>query len=771
VNPQTRRSALRGSWGGGDVLSSQCRSQLRRACKSVSALWCGASRAGFNRGFQLHSYGFRLELGPVRVAVPDMKTPPFLLAAALLFWGWQTGFLLAGIVMAVVLESARFIKGRWELSDDDFARIWTFCALLFLAAFVFAFANNGGPASFGKLAERPNFNAERVAGNVSALTAISLIRWLPMIFFLFMAAQAFGPRPGVPLETISLILWRRRKKARKAGRPVLPTRNVNISYPYFVTCLFAASGHGAENDTFFWGLAVLVAWALWPQRSRRYDWLVWLAVLGAAVVLGFLGQRGIGRAARLLEEYNPQWLARFMPERTDPRETHTQIGHIGRMKLSGKIVIRLEPEGGAVPTYLREATYRRYESEIWHAGSSHNDFSGISETPPNSENWPLLPGKTNAATVNIACYLNGINRQSRNAEGLLPLPLDSGSLENLPAYILQKNSAGAVLAEGPGLVIFDAHYGSGATIDSLPDTNEDLEVPQKERTALDRVIADGHLAGLDEAQTIQAVGEFFARNFTYSLWQDTPNISAARETPLGCFLLHTRSGHCEYFATATVLLLRELHIPARYAVGYAVHEKSGKHYVVRSRDAHAWCLVWNSQTKAWQTLDTTPGSWVAEEEAQASPLQFLSDGWSWFQFQVAKFRWGESQLQRYVLWVLIPVLCLLLGLILFRSRLRHRRKAVGAEDLSHWPGLDSEFYRLEKKLTERGVTRLPGEPLSVWLQRAVGEPGLADLRQPLEALLFLHYRHRFDPQGLSAPERETLRKETAACLTTVTRRD
>src|SRR5208282_669258 len=237
-----------------------------------------------------------------------MKTPRFLLAAALLFWGWQTGFLIEGAIMAVVLESSRFIKARWDLSDDDFARIWTFCTLLSLAAFVFAFANNAGPANFGKLFENPNFTAERVAGNTSALTAIALIRWLPMIFFLFIAAQLFSPREGIPLETISLILWRRRKKARKAGRPLPPSRTVNISYPYFVTCLFAASGHAAEDNTFFWGLSALLAWALWSQRSRRFGLIVWVSALGIAILLGYFGQRGIGRLARLAEEYNPQWL-------------------------------------------------------------------------------------------------------------------------------------------------------------------------------------------------------------------------------------------------------------------------------------------------------------------------------------------------------------------------------------------------------------------------------------------------------------------------------
>ena len=77
--------------------------------------------------------------------LPQMKTPPFALGATLLFWGWQTDFLLEGALMGLVIEASRFVKVRWELSDDDFKRIWTFCALLFLAAAVYAFADNGGP--------------------------------------------------------------------------------------------------------------------------------------------------------------------------------------------------------------------------------------------------------------------------------------------------------------------------------------------------------------------------------------------------------------------------------------------------------------------------------------------------------------------------------------------------------------------------------------------------------------------------------------------------
>jgi hypothetical protein len=273
-------------------------------------------------------------------------------------------------------------------------------------------------------------------------------------------------------------------------------------------------------------------------------------------------------------------------------------------------------------------------------------------------------------------------------------------------------------------------------------------------------------ANAADMQKRRALEQFFTGKFTYSTWQGPDKQAAAAETPLGKFLTASRSGHCEYFASATVLLLRQLGIPARYAVGYYVHEARGSGYVVRERDAHAWCLAWNSTTKCWEDFDTTPASWVATEGQNAGYRQWFSDAWSWLKFQFAKFRWGQTHLQRYVFWSLIPVLLALLVNIIFRRR----RKRRGAGDIDRraaqtaWPGLDSEFYRLEEKLASRGVARLPGEALSDWLTRALTEPGLAGWRGPLRELLRLHYRHRFDPRGLSSSEREELKRKAMDAL-------
>jgi hypothetical protein len=61
-----------------------------------------------------------------------MKTPPLLLGACLLFWGWQTDIPLVGAVMALVLEGSRAMGWRWELGDDDFGRLWKLSLSLLL---------------------------------------------------------------------------------------------------------------------------------------------------------------------------------------------------------------------------------------------------------------------------------------------------------------------------------------------------------------------------------------------------------------------------------------------------------------------------------------------------------------------------------------------------------------------------------------------------------------------------------------------------------------
>jgi len=92
----------------------------------------------------------------------------------------------------------------------------------------------------------------------------------------------------------------------------------------------------------------------------------------------------------------------------------------------------------------------------------------------NDTTFLLVRSKTNTMAVNIATYLAG-------RYDLIPLPPACGRLENLLALKVEKNSAGAVRVQGPGLLIYDAGYGPGQTMDSHPD-EEDIKVRDDNRT-------------------------------------------------------------------------------------------------------------------------------------------------------------------------------------------------------------------------------------------------------------------------------------------------
>jgi len=100
----------------------------------------------------------------------------------------------------------------------------------------------------------------------------------------------------------------------------------------------------------------------------------------------------------------------------------------------------------------------------------------------------------------------------------------------------------------PRLRRFRALYDEGVSIDAPPD-KDDGEVPGVERAAVTNVAAQLKLRDLAPEEALRAVATFFAKNFSYTTWQE-PRRRRTNETALAEFLLKTRAGHCEHFATA-----------------------------------------------------------------------------------------------------------------------------------------------------------------------------------------------------------------------------
>jgi transglutaminase-like putative cysteine protease len=100
------------------------------------------------------------------------------------------------------------------------------------------------------------------------------------------------------------------------------------------------------------------------------------------------------------------------------------------------------------------------------------------------------------------------------------------------------------------------------------------------------------------------IADNLRKNYRYTL--DLRSVTPSRDG-IEDFLFYTRSGHCEYFASALTAMCCCLDVHARLATGFVAEEYDpiNKSYIVRERDAHAWTEVYTPSTD-WIVLDATP---------------------------------------------------------------------------------------------------------------------------------------------------------------------
>lgn len=156
---------------------------------------------------------------------------------------------------------------------------------------------------------------------------------------------------------------------------------------------------------------------------------------------------------------------------------------------------------------------------------------------------------------------------------------------------------------------------SDATEDQLRSAGTDyedwvkaryLEVPatvpvQVHDLALSIVNEAGATNPYDMAKAIEG---YLRKNYTYSTTIPQPPTNMDR---VEWFLFHVKEGYCEYYASAMIVMLRELGVPARLATGYAPGEynPSTHTYLVRESAAHAWPEVY-FPGYGWIEFEPTP---------------------------------------------------------------------------------------------------------------------------------------------------------------------
>lgn len=647
-----------------------------------------------------------------------MNTPPFLIAGALLLWGWRTNWWAIAISLGVLFELSRFVRLRWDFTDKEYGRVFDVCTLLFGGAVIYL--------RFSEEITRAGF---------------VLFQWAPVVFALMMLVQVYGTREKIPYWVFSWFLRFRRKKEVDAPSES-NEEGLNISWCYFGVCLLAAGATNERDPYFYFAVVALCGWAAWATRIRRYSAPVWASCFLLAAAGGYAGHQGWSGLQQALLPLFGEMFARFGPKNFEALHARTSMGEIGVKKGSGKIVLRVKAEAGEAPQLLKQASFDMIKDVTWAA--SRREFT---KTPPENDvtTWTFVGEKPTNSFVRVSGFLPG-------RRGLLSLPQGTSRVRELPAAEVEVTPMGVVRAnDGPGVVSYLAEFSPGGSFEAEPERDADLKVPDIERPVVSKIAESLRSGGaLNDTELVRRVEQYFAQNFSYALYHK-PN--AVKEgTALGRFLTTTRTGHCEYFASATVLLLRELGIPARYAVGWSVQELKKDVWVVRERHAHAWALAWLGER--WVEVDTTPGSWAAMEREQASKLEPISDFFSdlWFRFSLWRWLGQKGVISRMAPYLVLPLVAILVWRIFFKKQ-RSKAGRESAEPFD-WPGADSEYYQLEQRLERSGHGRRDYETPKQWLRR-LREDGVE--HPSLPALVDLHYRYRFDPRGLEALERKQLR--------------
>lgn len=669
----------------------------------------------------------------VPAQAPTFDIPPWLNAAALAFWGWQSGewFGAACLMLAVLLPM--MTSARLALSERDQHRIADLSTVLFVAV----------AASF-------------VATRDFSHGLLQAFVWLPGAVLPVLLAQTMDVSGRLPMTA----LFRYLRKLKRRGEDVEDPQ-LDLTSTYLATTVICAgvANHGGAG--FYAGAVLVLGLALHRVRQPHQPLWAWVPALALATALGYAGHSGLSAAQSAFED----WLSeqRFTARFLDPLRSTTRIGEIGRLKADDAIVARLllPRDAPQRPALLARASYNRYTDGTWIA--RHADLAPIASAGDGTL-WPLPVA--DAAQLEGAAQDPGPQRRvpvmhrADRGKVLLALPAASSAVTDLVASQVRANRYGAVQAftEAPWLRYVALVTPEGAPAQAAVDA-EDLHLPPPEAALLRRIVNELGLEGLPASQAVKRI-EAHLGQFTYSTVRE--RIHLAGDTPLAEFLTRSRRGHCEHFATAATLLLRAAGVPARYVTGHAVNEWSGleEAWVVRERHAHAWTRAWVDGR--WVELDATPPDWFAEEAALAPLWQQGVDLLRWL-----RYRWTvrEGEEVKILAWGVVAIALAILvwrlvtegGLI----RLAGRREARA----TRWPGEDSEFRALEAQLLRRWpqMARAPGEPLSAWIARFAPllEP---PQRDALQALARLHYRHRFDPQGLDAEARAALASGVARLL-------
>ncbi|MDF0675852.1 MAG: DUF3488 and transglutaminase-like domain-containing protein [Nitrospira sp.] len=309
--------------------------------------------------------------------------------------------------------------------------------------------------------------------------------------------------------------------------------------------------------------------------------------------------------------------------RTSGFSETVNLGEIGPIKRDPTVVMRVElPDGSrheAGRLYLRGVAFDQYDGKAWTNRLSyrrtvredgtgtfvlHGTRSPASARLGETIRQTILLEPLDTTVLFAAPHIERVSGKFPNVQsdltGSAYLPFPSSS--RIEYSVLSRSNP-----------VLPADLSSESSLYPESFARHFLQIPaQSERIAvLAKEVTHTQRTTYDKANAIQS---FLTRNFRYSL--DAP--LRDQDQPLEEFLFIRKTGYCEHYATAMVMMLRTIGIPARLVTGFLATEwnEYGNYYLVRQQDAHAWVEM-HLPNSGWITMDPTPPS--IENVAGGSP--------------------------------------------------------------------------------------------------------------------------------------------------------
>jgi protein-glutamine gamma-glutamyltransferase len=320
------------------------------------------------------------------------------------------------------------------------------------------------------------------------------------------------------------------------------------------------------------------------------------------------------------------------------------IGEIGKIQQSSAVVMRIHVEGDpgrAEDVRWRGVVLTNFDGKRWFTSAhsqiviepdSDGEYRFTSSGLPNGEFYPLRytvmmePVATDA--VFVASRPEMLRGRFANESQRMGVPRNRTYLLIDKTDSLSNPFHNDIKVRYEGLSLLPmvppAQLRKSST--TYPDEIRDLylQVPQLDpriKQLAEKIVENSHNE-YDRAANIEL---YLKTHFRYTL-----DLTGRKtDDPLAYFLFERRAGHCEYFAAAMTVMLRDLGIPARYVGGFLPGEYNdlGGDYIVRASDAHAWVEAY-FPGYGWITFDPTPPG----DGKRKGLFARLGLYWDWFQF-------------------------------------------------------------------------------------------------------------------------------------------